>query len=199
MAKNKKQVENDFLTLQEVEKYRVLIEGCKNKKHEPEIYIGELTTRFITDFSENKISAEDALLISKEIYKIYNINTLYFENIEQTVDIKVPPQNILEAWVKDVNNCMEINVSTELMLQAYYFDCAFMIGRMDEPKEDIEISFYDKNGEFCKDLSTCTREGLIDAICYITLGMRAPTYGHSKEFKDEFEKRLKKSTIYVAE
>lgn len=114
--------------------------------------------------------------------------------------IPKPPIEALNNWLERINFCNEYNITTDMVLQAYYFECAFYIGQSGHNNllNNIAHPFRFKNGKFeISILSTSSSDLLLDAVCYMALGMRHPRYGDPKEFHDEFEKKAIETGFYI--
>jgi len=111
---------------------------------------------------------------------------------QNLIDIPRPDEKTLDNWINNHERCAGEKVSKELMLQAYYFDCAFVIGRFrKDTQTTIESIYLDSDGSFSQALSTSTREGLSDALSYLRYCIQSPRYGSHERFKQEHTSRKK--------
>ena len=78
-----------------------------------------------------------------------------------------------EEWAEQTNEYYGLDVQPEEVMEVCMNDQWFMDELMDETFSD-----------------TLPREAMADAICKNRIGMNAPCYGDSQEYKDEFHHKM---------
>ena len=90
-------------------------------------------------------------------------------------------QNLVNKWVTDIQNCLGYLVTDKMVQEAYneYADSC-------ESKKEPNILLINKFN-----MTTFTRETLIDIICLKYIGVKCPTFGSSASEKKAFRKQMK--------
>lgn len=108
------------------------------------------------------------------------------------LDIPKPDDAALDAWREHLSACSGRPISREMMLQAYYMECFYVIGmnKEIEAKHVLRTLYQKEDGSFDHFLGSFTRDVLSEAISVLEVGLRTPRYGDTQAYHDLFDKRI---------
>ena len=92
-------------------------------------------------------------------------------------------QNLVNEWVIDIQNCLGYQVTYAIVQEAYN---EYANNCIDKAEPNILLL-----NDF--EMTTITRETLIDLICIKHLGVKCPVFGDSTSEKRAFNKQIKKT------